>query len=270
MGINYKKAIGWTALFTFVAMLVSCIIMFVVLYFGFTKDLADFCYHLGNYSAAGNLYERVYKKKGDIYFSYLALTIDIKTEDYDGVVDNYEDFVADEGYNDFMVKISQGNQIVDGGILERSALINEYNYLQDKYISALIKLGDTDKAFDLAVTSFSDYANYSFKEQGYYSLHRFVTADTLDKFSLVYDGYSGTLIDNMQSYFDMALGIFESNEGSSHVVDKAYLLALGNRIILVGQNINSIYDGLDYNESQIAINSEKMVATNDFIKGLLQ
>jgi len=269
VNINYKKIILTTGGFTLLALLVSCLIMFLLLFFVFTKDLADFCYYLGDYTMAGNLYSRVYDKNGEINYCYMALTIDIKTDDYDGVIKNYEMFIADDEYKSFMEKISYSNQIVQGGVLERSALTNEYNYLEDKYTLALIKTKNSTKAFERAVEMFSRYENFTFTFQGYYSLNRFINADNIAKFDDNYVGYDGILVDAMQDYFNDALIIFEQNKSVTEIDKKAFLVSLGNRLILVGQSVNTVYNQLDYNTSLIATNVASMTMINDTIKGLI-
>ena len=266
---NYKKIILKTAGFTLLALFIASLIMFLLLFFVFTKDLAEFCYYLGNYGMAGDLYSRIYEKDGEINNCYLALTLDIRTDDYKGVIRNYELFVADDEYDAFMNKISYSNQVVSGGVLERSALLNEYNYLEDKYTQALIENKDITKAFDRAVGKFAGYESYTFTSQGYYSLNRFIDADNMSRFNDEYAGYDGKLIDAMQEYFDIACSVFNENKESTDIQSKAYLVALGNRIILVGQNVNTICDALNYNADAIAVNFEKMNEVNDFIKGLI-
>lgn len=266
---NYKRIILTTGGLTLLALLVAGLIMFLLLFFVFTKDLAEFCYHLGNYGMAGNLYSRMYKEDGGINNCYLALTMDIKTDDYDGIVKNYELFIEDSDYTEFMNKITYSNQIVSGGVLERSALVNEYQYLEDKYILALIQTRQKAKAFDRAVEMFSGYENFTLQVQGYYSLNRFVNQDNYTRFDDEYVGYESSLIDSMQEYFDSAILTFNAAKDSTDIQTKAYAVALGNRLILVGQNINTIYLNLDYNEVAIQGNLDNMTMINDTIKGLI-
>ena len=64
--------------------------------------------------------------------------------------------------------------------------------------------------------------------------------------------------------------LFEENTDTEDNLQKAYLIALGNRLMMVGQNINTIYDACDINEAQIVTNLEKMENINNVIKGLLK
>lgn len=269
MEVNYKKTILMTILFTLLALVVSAVLMFLLLYFVFSKDLADFCYKLGNYNMASSLYIRTYNKDGEISNCYRALTLDIQNDNYKGIVRDYELFVADEDYDKFMSSIMLGNNMVSGGVLEKSALTNEYNYLEDKYTLALIKTNAKEKAFCRAIKMFAEYQTYTFKNQGYYSLNRFISSENLDKFQEKYDGYSDTLANEMQAYFDMSKVIFDDNDEATELLDKAYLVSLGNRLIMVGQNINSIYSGLNINAEKITQNQQYMTQINDIIKGMI-
>lgn len=251
------------------ALVVSAVIMFVLLYFVFSKDLADFCYKLGNYNMASNLYLRAYQKNGKIDNCYQALVLDIRTDDYNGVVKDYEFFIKDDEYSSFMEMVVYSNSMVLGEVLEKSALTNEYNYLEDKYIMSLIEVGKESEAFGRAVSMFSGYRSYTFENQGYYSLNRFLSTDNLQIFMEKYDGYSDTLVNEMQAYFNMSKVIFDDNDEVTELLDKAYLVSLGNRLIMVGQNINSIYSGLNINADKITQNQQYMTQINDVIKGMI-
>lgn len=269
METNYKKTILLTIGITLLALIVSALAMFLFLFFVFTKDLANFSYKLGNYSFAGDLYARAYAKDGEISNCYLALTLDIRTDDYKGVIKNYKLFVSDDEYQSFMQTIAKSSGLTLGGLLERSALTNEENYLEDKYTLALIKVGKDGDAFDRAVECFRGYKNYTFERQGCYSLNRFVK-DSFAKFNVIYNGYENKLIDEMQTYFDDATELFEAHKGDTEVVSKAYLVALGNRLIMVGQNINRVYVGLGISSEKVDTNNQNLIKINDTIKGLIQ
>ena len=269
MKTDYKRIILVTGGLTLLALLVAGLIIFLLLFFVFTKDLAKFCYYIGSYDIAGSLYSRVYKQDGGINNCYLALTIDIRTDDYDGVVKNYELFIEDAEYEKFMNRITISNQIVAGGVLERSALVNEYQYLEDRYILALIKTRQSTKAFDRAVEMFSGYEGFDLETQGYYSLNRFVNDDNIHKFDDEYVGYDSILVDSMQEYYNSAVEMFNAGKTTNDVQVKAQVVALGNRLILVGQNINTIYTKLSYNTDLIQGNLDSMTMMNETIKGLI-
>ena len=73
----------------------------------------------------------------------------------------------------------------------------------------------------------------------------------------------------MQKYFDQSVKIFEENIDSEGELNTAYLISLGNRLVLVGQNINTIYSANGENSDLISANAEKMTDINETIKGLI-
>ena len=65
-----------------------------------------------------------------------------------------------------------------------------------------------------------------------------------------------------------AITLFNSKNASTDL-EKSYLIALGNRIITVGQNINTIYQVNNTNVGLVTSNLASMTNINDVIKGLV-
>ena len=73
----------------------------------------------------------------------------------------------------------------------------------------------------------------------------------------------------LQKYFDNIVEEFRDNKNTTDNLSRAYLIALGNRIINVGQDINILY-GDNSNYSSIKnVNVNTMIEVNEVIKGLL-
>ena len=89
-----------------------------------------------------------------------------------------------------------------------------------------------------------------------------------EKFEIVYDEYSVSLIEAMQNYFDNAYVIFEDNKDCTLDLDKAYLIALGNRLTMVGEDLESLYNDLN-NLTYVESNQTILTNINDTLKGLL-
>lgn len=265
MEINYKKTILSTIGLTLSVLLAISLIFVSLMYFVFTKSFADFCYSLGNKNMASNLYYKVYEKNDDIYYCYKALNIKIVLGKDKDVVKYYKEFASDNEYVDFMEYLNENNENANVGILEKSVLLNEDNYLKRNFISSLIKTGRYSEGFDYALEYFSDYASFDFYNQGVYAFNYFILDGK--KFNVVYDEYSVYLIDAVQSYFDNSCLIFEENKYCDRASDKAYLISLGNRIIQVGEDLNKLYE--DNNLALIEKNNQNMRNVNDVIKGVL-
>ena len=267
MQTNYKKIIFTTLLFTLIAIIVTFAIVSLLLVFVFTSKLADFFYSMGNEKIASSLYYRAYEKNDDINLCYKALNLKIKIDDEESIVEIYDVYLKDDEYNSFNELMKSNNEHVDCSPLERSVILNDKNYLENKYISALIDLGKEKEAFDRAIANFSDYKNYNFENQGLYNLNYFINNKSL--YNNTYDGYTDKLVIEMQKYFDQSVKIFEENIDSEGELNTAYLISLGNRLVLVGQNINTIYSANGENSDLISANAEKMTDINETIKGLI-
>lgn len=265
MEINYKKTIFSTIALTLAVLLTISIIMLSLMYFVFTKSFADFCYSLGSKNMASNLYYKAYEKNDGIYYCYKALNIKISLNNDKDIVKFYKEFASDNEYAEFIKYLNEKNEQVSAGIVEKSVLLNEDNYLKRNFIASLIDTNRGDEAFDYAVEYFSDYASFDFYNQGVYVLNYFISES--DKFNIVYDDYTIYLIDAIQWYFDNSCNIFDENKDCTSNLDKAYLLSLGNRIIQVGEDLNKLYgsDNLGFVEQ----NNQKMLLINNALKGVL-
>lgn len=263
---NYKKLILTTVLWTITALILILAMIIFIMIFVFPKNLGDFFYTLGSNKLASSMYMRAYNKNGDIYYCYKALNIEITIGNNSRIIKLYETFENDEDYSDFISQLKERNEKLDIGILEKSSLLNENDYLKNRYIKALIGNGDTQKAYTLSLNEFKSYKTFSFKNQGVYAFHHFLNIQGFNDFEISPAGYDGKLIDCIKDYFQSSINLFDENKANTSNLDKSYLIALGNRILQVGQNINTICK----EESEtIQSNNLKMSEINDFIKGLL-
>ncbi len=265
---NYKKVILSTAMYTICAMVVLFAVAGALLIFVFTKDFADFCFGIGSERIASSLYYRVYEKSDNLLYLYKSLNIEIKLVNNDKTISYYQQFVSHDDYVDFVVALNENNKQLNVGLLEKSALLNDENYLAGKYCKALIANGDIEGAFDFALESFVGYETYSFFAQGVYAFSHLANENNSDRFVVKYEHFDDRLIDSMQDYFDSAHQLFVDNQHLTDNLSKAYLIALANRIIVVGQDINRLYQTLDQTDL-ISDNQAKMTSVNDAVKGLI-
>lgn len=266
---GYKKAIITTALYTLGALIVVMGIFMLMMFFVFTKPTAEFMYNIGCDKVASNLYYKTYKKNGEIQYCYKALNLKVKINDNDKIIECYEAFVADDEYLDFMKSLKERQEKLNIGVLEKSSLLNEENYLTTRYVRALISEGDFDKALDIALNAFVGYESFTLTEQGVYAFNEFMGKENEDVFLETYDGYDSVLIDEIQMYFDDLYELFDVNKVTTNTLEKAYLVALGNRIVCVGQNINTIYGNDDSKTMLKNANLDSIGIVNDVIKGLI-
>lgn len=270
--MDYKKTILKTILITFAVLIALTAIVTGLMFGVFTRTTAGIAYDLGNDKLASQLYYKSYKKSGDIECIYKALNIEIKYMNNNTTAEYYEYFESDDEYEEFMKALKVRNENANVGVLEKSSLLFEDNYLENNYIIALVGIGEVQKAkaFDRALDQFKESKEKTFMldDIGLYTLGSFILDDGV--FDRVYTGFEKTLIEEVQEYFD-GLCAKLNVIGFSQLTDiqKAYTIAIGNRVISIGKDINSIYDGKDDLNELKEGNSQKMVAINEIIKGLL-
>lgn len=270
--MDYKKTILKTILITFVVLIALTGILTGLMFGVFTKTTAGIAYDLGNDKLASKLYYKSYKKSGDIECIYRALNIEIKFMNNDTTAEYFEYFESDDEYEEFMNALKKRNENANAGILEKSSLLFEDNYLENNYINALCGIGDTqkEKALDRAIAQFKESKEKTFAlgDIGLYTLSSFILDD--DVFDKVYEGFEKTLIEEMQEYFDGLCAKLNSIDSSELTdLEKAYTIAIGNRIITIGKDINSRYDGFSELDKLKAENIQKMKDINQIIKGLI-
>lgn len=267
MQVNYKKMIFTTIAYTLLVLVLIISIMMALMFFVFTKNCADFMYNIGNEKTAGRLYYKTYQKTGEILYCYKSLNININLANKDNVITLYEEFVADDEYENFISLITENNENVSAGILEKSAMLNEKDYLTNRYVRALVQDENFDKALDVSLEHFQDYKTWTFRNQGVYSLGELIEQNTF--FNSKYEGFDGKLLSEVQNYFDIIVELFNTNIGVEDTLDKSYLMALGNRIVSVGQDINTLYENSSSHANLKESNEIRMLEVNNVIKGLL-
>ena len=227
--------------------IIVCIVLSIVLIFGgvwltfafaFPGKLADFAYARNMDGYATKLYTRDYNKSKDINSLYMALNLNIKHEKHELVVSEFEELYKSPYYEDFIKEVNSSNLNLNEKPIVKASLLNEDNFLKNKYIKSLVALGETNKAFDFAKVdrlnlnpTFEDFGNYLFGE----------LANDLSKiasrFNEVIDGYSEPLIAVIEEYFDALDAEFDGYLSA----DKTHAFAMGDRILQVGESLIKFY-----------------------------
>ena len=268
--IDYKKVIGKTILISLVSVLLALGVFTTIMFCAFTKTTADYIYNLGFDSWASQLYFKVYEKDGDMLYCYKALSISIRIDNSEKIIKYYDALSKNDGYYQFIEDIENANRELNVGVLEKSRLINEEDYLRDNYISALKKSGKIEDSFQMSLNDFRLQRGGSLSNIGLYSLNVFADGNGLNRFNDTYDGFDDNLVVVMQEYFDNIITVFEDNKDIVNSnIDKACLIALADRIMVVGQDINAVYNFNENNDETIASNIEKMTEVNEVVKGLI-
>ena len=266
MEVNYKKVILRTTLWTLTSLVLATAIFVCVMVFAFPQKMGDFAYSLGMNNLSAGMYQKAYEKDGNIAYAYKALNLQIKQKNYKKVVEVYDLFEKDQDYDDFMTQLKAHNEKVTAGLLEKSTLLSEENFVVNSYVRALINVGEEQKAYQISINNLKALQYASFKDQGVYSMYQFVGKQGFDDFDFEPAGFEKSLIETIKDYYNSSLNIFDENKVCESQLDKAYLISLGNRIILVGQNIKKICSSDTAIVSSI---EEQLTNVNNVLKEVL-
>ena len=222
--------------------------IFLLCAFVFPYKLARDMYDLGFNTYAVKLYDRAYEKdKSNIDALYMALNISIKLEDNLKIEEYYEEFSSNENYYTFIEAIDKSNYKKDTGVLIKSTLLSEDNYLKNRYINALINLGKIEEAVhnttnslinDPTVTNIGNYYYANFMK------------DTLKKENLQFF-IDDAILDLMEEYLLKLNTDFKDTFALDKLPER---VCAGNRIITVGYNIlylNARFDNLLLGEDKV-------------------
>ncbi len=237
---NYNKKSGAKAV------VITLLIIFVLLagavctlIFGFPKTTGDICYSLGFDKWACKLYNTSYERDGDINTLYSSLNCAIKSGDNGLIISQYEKMHSNKEYAGFINFIDEQNSKVEETPLIKASLLNEDNYLKNKYVIALIDEGQAGKAFEFALND-GIKAEPTCTVLGNFLLGNFARLDkqfVLDNFFEVLQGRTQSLVDECKAYFDDVYNLFKDNY---NIVSDEYIIAVGNRAVYVGETINQL------------------------------
>ena len=206
--------------------------------FVYPKTLGDFVYSIGLNSYASKLYERDYEKSKDLNSLYSALNLSIKTNDNKKVITLFEKFYSDNEYYKFVHFINQQNLSLEEEPLIKASLLNEDNYLKNKYVEALIKENNEDKAFLFAL---NDDLNLQpeYNNLGNFLYANFLNTESIlkNKFNVVLNNRTTTLLSDFYVCFNNLCDEFEQQYNN---VEVYYIVSVGNRAQLIGNTINTI------------------------------
>lgn len=214
------------------SLLIVAVGVYLLLAFVFPYTLAGGMYDMGFNTYAIKLYDRAYAKDNDnIDALYMALNLSIKLDYSDKVVEYFEEFGEKPNYASYVSKIDEANSKKQVEPLIKSTILNEDNYLKNRYVKALITLNKVDEAVEFCKNSIKsnpttfDMANY------YYANFAIDTLSTEQLRFLLDDG----IYSNLQNYFNLLEEDFVSSYSLEDRV--AERVCAGNRIITVGGNL---------------------------------
>lgn len=263
-----SKSIFFTVLCTLSVLIVLLGGVILVMTFVFPGKFGDFLYGMGCNGWAQSLYIREYEKSDDIKYCYKAFSLSVSLDDNEKVVSCYELMIKDDQYAELLNTSRHNAEKLNVGILEKSSMLCEEDYLVNNYVNALVDIGRVEDGWNVAIEYFESCVCSDIYDCGVYALSWFVGVKDYGDFC-VDNGNGDTVVGLMQEYFDSAYAVFDENINVENNVDKAYVVVLGNRIINVGKDINKINNSLGVNSDNVASNLAIMSTINDTIKEII-
>ena len=258
---NYNKKNGvLPVIITLLIVFVVLASIWLVMAFVFPKTWGNLMYSIGFDTYAEKLYVRDYNKNGDINSLYTSLNIAIKLEDDEKIEELFEELHNNKEYDNFIAFIDGENAKLKEEPLIKASLLNEDNYLKNKYVKALINLNKVDEAFEFAVKDGMNLVP-EYNNIGNFLFGNFITSKGVllkDNFNTVLEGKSTKLLDEFYTCFNNLVAEFKSEYNK---VDVCYIVSLGNRAQLVGKTLNSVLVALGFDED-VTI-SETLVEINE-------
>lgn len=255
-----NKTILTTAVATFVALVLLLGGAFLTMALFFPRTIANFTYDLGLKEISLHYYEKAYLHSTETDDLFNALNVAIIVNNYDKVVTLYELLEDDENYNKLMNEIDQETESSNLNVTAKSALLNEDNYLKNRYVLALIKTNQTSKAITYTIENFTN-ENLTMETLGSYTFSQFSKNANLLSESLNEVAFGSlTLLQANENYLVELFTLFENNYDLLNTLtplQKSKLVYLGNRTLSVA---NCLIEWSEVVELNIDINDVLMYA----------
>ena len=261
---TYAKTVFITACIS-VVVVMACIVFSVMFMFTVSPGRAgDFVYSIGFSDWAATLYHKEYTYGGDVASLYKALNVAIENDNYTRVIEYYEEFLVDESYGEFLEYKIDSAKEQNVNLLIKAGLLNEKEYLEKNYVKALVNSGKSTKAFVRSLSFFTESSTYTLDNTGIYTFQYF-TDNAL--FTEVCLENAETLRTNMIMHLDTLYGLFDTNKNTLDNIEQAYLVLLGQKIVIVAEHINSLLDS-NYAD-RITTNNTYITNVNTVLQGLI-
>ena len=172
---NYNKIIAKTASITLGCLLLLSMLTLSLFTLFNPISLAKLTSSLGLNSLSVYYYELSYKKTEDINDLYSLLNKTMQIRDYEKIISNFE-LLYNNGSEEYYILINELNEqvLTNNSINQaRMYIVNEDRYLKSRYVSALCRINEKEKALQFA---FDDFLNENFTSIEDYSKINFVIA----------------------------------------------------------------------------------------------
>lgn len=236
-----KFILHWCLITIGILLTLSFIVIFAISIFS-PISMAKLCYNVGFGQLETFFYFKDYEKNGEISSLYKVVINNYNFKNYDDVEKYYEILEENDRYNTFIEYINEQNENMNTSNLNKSALLNEDNYLKNRYVLSLIYQNKWDKAFNYALENFVNYETYTLKNAGNYLFYHLIDSsndDVLVKF-LDNNGFEESLYNEIVHYIYQCIANFNDGFEEYNEVDSPYFIALNTRIRQVYLNIQTL------------------------------
>ena len=262
---TYGKTVFVTAGITIVS-IIACIVFAVMLIFTLSPGRAgDFVYNIGFTGWASSLYHKEYTYSGNIASLYQALDIAIEKDKYDRVIEYYEEFKLDEDFEEFInYKITNAKEQNVSPLL-KAGLLNEKEYLEKNYVKALVNGDRALDGYTYSLLRFKENTTYTLDNTGIYTFQYFTDKRLFNDVFLENDK---SLRDNLIDYLEDIYEVFDANKSTTDTLEQAYLIVLGQKIVIISEHINSL---LDSSKGDIIVRNDNYITSvNTVLQGIIQ
>lgn len=262
---NVNKTVKVTALFSLVGIFIVSILTILSLTLFYPVSLARFASSHGLNEIAIFYYELSYNKTQDINDLYNLLSKTIFVKDYEKVVTNFE-LLYENGSDSYYAFIDYMNEYnldrIDNNKYMTS-IVNEDARLKEKYVQALYRLGQKEKAFLFAIEdlereeflSINDFNKLNFIMNTYYwemgpaletsdEYERFIsyTNETLTNYNFFEVAFS--YYNNIKEIYELSFYLNENNIENSFKLDVIahHLMQVAGALKRIVEDTSYAYD----------------------------
>ena len=238
-----RKLVYKTALITFAGFLVVTGIVSLIVGVCSPISFARLFEDLGINNAGMYFYVKHYEKNKDINNLHLVVSKSINFESYDNIIKYYELLEDEAEYDNFIAFIDAANYSAGSSIAAKVALSHEDDFLKCRYVYALAKTGEFEKAFNYAADNLQnnlgeDSLHFVFSGLSDYA------ADNYDYFDEVINGK--TTAERINEKYDTLISKYETIKDETP--NNKYLLAcysskickINRFLALLTGNVNAV------------------------------
>jgi hypothetical protein len=237
------------------------LILFVVLFciiwtFAMPYDFANFLYQIGVNDFALVEYERAYNQSKDINRLYNLLDKSILCNKNEYLIKYYDSFYNNSNYYDLIESVEKSNISLATSNALKVYVANEDNYFKVRYVAALLKNNDIDKAVSFSSSDLTKFSCNTIYCRFNFAYYGFVGNSNKEDYLKIKDDFN-----DMNDYYINAKNIFDNNLDKTSSDDKLRLAVLANNNIKVIDTLldisNNVNDSSMYPWNEVSLKQDR-------------